>query len=65
MLYWCVVSVVLQNGVVDKYMEYARKNVGSTEWSKASSHFPGPGTWKCNVFVADMVKEAGGRVPQM
>ncbi|ELU05794.1 hypothetical protein CAPTEDRAFT_221387 [Capitella teleta] len=52
-------------GVVAKYLQLAHDNIGSTTWSKASSHYPGSGKYKCNVFVADLVTLAGGRVPQI
>jgi hypothetical protein len=37
---------------------------GSTKWSKDSDFFPDlKGKPKCNLFVADVVIEAGGSVP--
>lgn len=37
--------------------------MGSTKWSKDSDIWPGRGEDKCNIFVADVVIEAGGSVP--
>ena len=53
-----------QNGVVENYLAAAKKAIGSKEWAKASWHYPGPGKDKCNIFVADLVTAAGGKVPQ-
>lgn len=41
----------------------AESKVGWTLWSKASSHRTGKNTWKCNIFVAEVIEEAGGSVP--
>ncbi|KAK6166763.1 hypothetical protein SNE40_023387 [Patella caerulea] len=37
--------------------------IGETLWNFASDHRSGPGTNKCNFFVADVIWEAGGAVP--
>ena len=43
---------------------FADKYVGSDKWAKNSTHGPGIGKNKCNLFIADMVEEAGGSVPK-
>ncbi|XP_067684765.1 uncharacterized protein [Haliotis asinina] len=42
----------------------ANKYIGSTKWSKASRHRTGANTDKCNIFVAEVLEEAGAKVPQ-
>ncbi|XP_071084242.1 uncharacterized protein [Haliotis cracherodii] len=42
----------------------ANKYIGSTKWSYASSHKTGANTDKCNIFVAEVLEEAGATVPQ-
>ncbi|XP_048252643.1 uncharacterized protein LOC124122220 [Haliotis rufescens] len=37
--------------------------IDSTKWSKASTHRTGAKTNKCNIFVAEVLEEAGGKVP--
>ncbi|XP_067683476.1 uncharacterized protein [Haliotis asinina] len=41
----------------------ADKYIGSTKWSQASSHRTGANTNKCNIFVAEVLEEAGATVP--
>jgi len=53
---------VFQSG--SKIASTADKYIGDTKWSYSSSHGPGVNTNKCNIFVADIMKEAGGSVPQ-
>ncbi|XP_071083442.1 uncharacterized protein [Haliotis cracherodii] len=38
--------------------------IGSNKWAKSSSHTTGVNTNKCNIFVADVFKEAGVNVPR-
>ncbi|ELT92483.1 hypothetical protein CAPTEDRAFT_186074 [Capitella teleta] len=41
----------------------ADSHVGSTKWSYASSHRTGRNTNKCNIFVAEVIEQAGATVP--
>ncbi|ELT94004.1 hypothetical protein CAPTEDRAFT_197776 [Capitella teleta] len=41
----------------------AQSYLHDTKWSKASSHSVGAGKHKCNIFIAEVIKEAGGSVP--
>ena len=57
---------VFQSG--SKIASTADKYIGDTKWSYSSSHGPfifnGVNKNKCNIFVADVIVEAGGSVPQ-
>ncbi|XP_038054600.1 uncharacterized protein LOC119726812 [Patiria miniata] len=43
--------------------QVARGYTGSTVWSFVSSHRTGRNTNKCNIFVAEVLEEAGATVP--
>ncbi|XP_046578702.1 uncharacterized protein LOC124286386 [Haliotis rubra] len=69
LLLWAIPQVVFTRS--QRFRRDTRTNIkrvadsyiGRTRWSYASSHATGSNTNKCNIFVADVIEEAGGSVP--
>ena len=60
----CNKAAYLNMGKEDDIAETAEKYIGSTDWArdKRKDDF-GPGTWKCNKFVYNVLREAGVTAP--
>lgn len=57
---------VVDKAIYDTIRLTARAELGSTQWAQNANNPPfGPGSNKCNQFVANMVETAGGSVPRI
>ena len=60
----CLLFCQVCHGVTaNDIVKYARKQIGSFKWTKDSEHFLGAGKWKCNIFVADVLKHVKADAP--
>ncbi|KAK6173664.1 hypothetical protein SNE40_017075 [Patella caerulea] len=59
----CEASEGSPSPIADDIVREAKSHIGDPKWSRASNYSSGPNTDKYHIFVADVMKEAGGSVP--
>ncbi|KAL3860173.1 hypothetical protein ACJMK2_010331 [Sinanodonta woodiana] len=60
---FCIYLVCHASSSGEKIGNRARKYIGSRTWLYAGSHVTGANTNKCNIFVADVLKEENCHAP--